>query len=169
MKAPTVFHMEHLTEKDVHKSVRTSRRNGIIPSTSRIRRDLCRRRRRGYRKHGNRRSRRPIRRSRLYLKALGVKIDLGRRKTRDKRKAWNLFPVRAEIPHVRRNTWHTVTEMLGLHRTISAYPRILDQPSGSHDAGDSVYRGNTYPPMAKFSSNLGVKRGMVVYSQDSPR
>ena len=91
------------------------------------------------------------------LEALGVKIDLKPEKNKEV-----LF---AQKYHMSMKYVAPVRKMLGI-RTIFNILGPLTNPAAATMQVMGVYEEALVRPMAEVLSNLGVKRGMVVYGQD---
>ena len=99
------------------------------------------------------------------LEALGVKIDLEPEKNKEVLEKLGICFLFAQKYHMSMKYVAPVRKMLGI-RTIFNILGPLTNPAAATMQVMGVYEEALVRPMAEVLSNLGVKRGMVVYGQD---
>ena len=99
------------------------------------------------------------------LEALGVKIDLAPAASAQILNELNICFLFAQKYHTAMRFVGAVRKEMGI-RTIFNILGPLANPAGPVYQIMGVYDESLLPSMAKVLSNLGVKRGMVVYGQD---
>ena len=99
------------------------------------------------------------------LEALGVKIDIEPDKMKKVMDESNISFLFAQKYHTAMKYVGPIRKELGI-RTIFNILGPLANPAGPVYQIMGVYDESLLPSMAKVLSNLGVKRGMVVYGQD---
>ena len=99
------------------------------------------------------------------LEALGVKIDLELEKNKEVLEKLGICFLFAQKYHMSMKYVAPVRKMLGI-RTIFNILGPLTNPAAATMQVMGVYEEALVRPMAEVLSNLGVKRGMVVYGQD---
>ena len=99
------------------------------------------------------------------LEALGVKIDLEPEKNKEVLENLGICFLFAQKYHMSMKYVAPVRKMLGI-RTIFNILGPLTNPAAATMQVMGVYEEALVRPMAEVLSNLGVKRGMVVYGQD---
>lgn len=100
------------------------------------------------------------------LEALGVKIDIDPARNLEILKKINICFLFAQRYHSAMRFVGPVRKELGI-RTIFNILGPLTSPAGAAYQVMGVYDESLVEPLAKVLSNLGVKRGMVVYGLDS--
>ena len=99
------------------------------------------------------------------LEALGVNIVLPPEKSTQLLKKINLCFLFAQNYHIAMKYVAPVRKELGI-RTVFNILGPLSNPAGANMELMGVYDEALVDPLARVLSNLGVKRGMVVYGQD---
>ena len=99
------------------------------------------------------------------LEALGVNIVLPPEKSTQLLKKINLCFLFAQNYHIAMKYVAPVRKELGI-RTVFNILGPLSNPAGANMELMGVYDEALVEPLARVLSNLGVKRGMVVYGQD---
>ena len=99
------------------------------------------------------------------LEALGVKIDLEPEKNKEVLEKLGICFLFAQKYHMSMKYVAPVRKVLGI-RTIFNILGPLTNPAAATMQVMGVYEEALVRPMAEVLSNLGVKRGMVVYGQD---
>ncbi len=99
------------------------------------------------------------------LEALGVKVDLEPEKNKEVLEKLGICFLFAQKYHMSMKYVAPVRKMLGI-RTIFNILGPLTNPAAATMQVMGVYEEALIRPMAEVLSNLGVKRGMVVYGQD---
>ena len=99
------------------------------------------------------------------LEALGVKVDLEPEKNKEVLEKLGICFLFAQKYHMSMKYVAPVRKMLGI-RTIFNILGPLTNPAAATMQVMGVYEEALVRPMAEVLSNLGVKRGMVVYGQD---
>lgn len=99
------------------------------------------------------------------FEALGVKIDLEPEKNKEVLEKLGICFLFAQKYHMSMKYVAPVRKMLGI-RTIFNILGPLTNPAAATMQVMGVYEEALVRPMAEVLSNLGVKRGMVVYGQD---
>ena len=99
------------------------------------------------------------------LEALGVKITIPPEKSAEILKKINICFLFAQKYHMSMKYVAPVRKLLGI-RTIFNILGPLTNPAAATMQVMGVYEEALVRPMAEVLSNLGVKRGMVVYGQD---
>lgn len=99
------------------------------------------------------------------LEALGVNIVLPPEKSTQLLKKINLCFLFAQNYHIAMKYVAPVRKELGI-RTVFNILGPLSNPAGANMELMGVYDESLVEPLARVLTNLGVKRGMVVYGQD---
>lgn len=99
------------------------------------------------------------------LEALGVKLDLEPEKNAEVLEKGNICFMFAQKYHSAMRFVGPVRKAIGL-RTVFNILGPLANPAGANVELMGVYSEDLVEPLARVLSNLGVKRGMVVYGQD---
>mgnify|MGYP002860506352 CR=1 FL=1 len=99
------------------------------------------------------------------LEALGVKIDLPPEKSAELLKKINICFLFAQNYHIAMKYVAPIRKELGI-RTVFNILGPLSNPAGANMELMGVYEESLVEPLARVMSNLGVKRGMVVYGMD---
>ena len=99
------------------------------------------------------------------LEALGVEVDLEPEKNKEVLEKLGICFLFAQKYHMSMKYVAPVRKMLGI-RTIFNILGPLTNPAAATMQVMGVYEEALVRPMAEVLSNLGVKRGMVVYGQD---
>ena len=100
------------------------------------------------------------------LEKLGVKIDLSPKKSATILNEINICFLFAQNYHIAMKYVAPVRRELGI-RTVFNILGPLTNPAGASMQVMGVYDETLVEPLAKVLNNLGVKRAMVVYGQDS--
>lgn len=100
------------------------------------------------------------------LEKLGVKIDVSPRKSATILDKINICFLFAQNYHIAMKYVAPVRRELGI-RTVFNILGPLTNPAGASKQVMGVYDETLVEPLAKVLNNLGVKRAMVVYGQDS--
>lgn len=100
------------------------------------------------------------------LEKLGVKIDVSPQKSATILNKINICFLFAQNYHIAMKYVAPVRRELGI-RTVFNILGPLTNPAGASMQVMGVYDETLVEPLAKVLSNLGVKRAMVVYGQDS--
>lgn len=99
------------------------------------------------------------------LEALGVNINIPAEKSAQLLEEINICFLFAQKYHVAMKYVAPVRKELGI-RTVFNLLGPLSNPAGASMELMGVYEEELVEPLARVMSNLGVKRGMVVYGQD---
>ncbi|WP_296877365.1 anthranilate phosphoribosyltransferase [Thomasclavelia sp.] len=100
------------------------------------------------------------------LESLGVKIDVSPKKSATILNKINICFLFAQNYHIAMKYVAPIRRELGI-RTVFNILGPLTNPAGANMQVMGVYEEALVEPLAKVLSNLGVKRAMVVYGQDS--
>lgn len=100
------------------------------------------------------------------LEALGVKIDVSPKKSATILNKINICFLFAQNYHIAMKYVAPVRRELGI-RTVFNILGPLTNPAGANMQVMGVYEEALVEPLAEVLTNLGVKRAMVVYGQDS--
>ena len=99
------------------------------------------------------------------LEALGVNISISPEKSAQLLKEIGICFLFAQNYHIAMKYVAPIRKELGI-RTVFNILGPLSNPAGANMELMGVYDEGLVEPLAKVMSNLGVKRGMVVYGQD---
>lgn len=99
------------------------------------------------------------------LEALGVKIDIDAKKSRDVLNKIDICFMFAQNYHLAMKYIAPVRKELGI-RTVFNILGPLTNPAGASYQVMGVYDKELVEPLAHVLNNLGVKRGLVVYGED---
>ena len=99
------------------------------------------------------------------LEALGVKITLTPERSAEILKKINICFLFAQNYHIAMKYVAPIRKELGI-RTVFNILGPLSNPAGANMELMGVYDESLVEPLSRVMTNLGVKRGMVVYGQD---
>ncbi len=99
------------------------------------------------------------------LEALGVNINVSPEKSAQLLNTINICFLFAQNYHIAMKYVAPIRRELGI-RTVFNILGPLSNPAGANMELMGVYEESLVEPLARVMSNLGVKRGMVVYGQD---